>query len=485
MSISGALSNALTGLTAASRSAQVVSNNVSNALTDGYARREIELSSRHVGGSGAGVQIDGVRRVVDETLLREKRLASAAVGSADAAAGFHKSVFDLVGSPEDPFSLTYQVTEFESAVLEASSRPEAEARLSNVLSSAQSLTRKLNEISDGIQVLRQDADVQIESEVRRLNDSLVRIADLNEQILRAKGVGIEYPGLLDQRQVLIDDISDLVPVRQIPRENGSIALYTMNGALLLDIEPAEFGFEASAPITADMTIGSGALSGLTLNGAPVPLTGVAASVAGGSLAGLFEVRDDLAVAVQDNLDEVARDLVARFEDPGLDPTLSLGDPGFFTDRGSALNPLDTVGLASRIQVNDLVDPAEGGELWRIRDGLAAIAPGPVGDASLLSNMIQVLEDKRVPIGGSFSGASRSVADYASTLISLVGQSLQDGNTRLSFETARFQGMEEAALADRVDTDQELQKLLLVEQAYAANARVIQTVDELMQLLIGL
>ena len=57
MSISATLANALTGLTAASRSAQIVSTNVANVMTDGYARREIDLSPRSVGGIGAGVQI--------------------------------------------------------------------------------------------------------------------------------------------------------------------------------------------------------------------------------------------------------------------------------------------------------------------------------------------------------------------------------------------------------------------------------------------
>ena len=139
MSISGALANALTGLNAASRSAQIVSSNVSNALTEGYARRELELSSRQIGGAGAGVQIDGITRIVDETLLREKRLAAAAIGSADSAAKFHSSVFDLIGSPDQPFSLAAQVVEFESSLLEAASRPESEARLANVLATASSL----------------------------------------------------------------------------------------------------------------------------------------------------------------------------------------------------------------------------------------------------------------------------------------------------------------------------------------------------------
>ena len=67
MSISATLANALTGLAAASRSAQVVSTNISNATTEGYARREIDLSARLTGGAGSGVQIDGILAHVAET----------------------------------------------------------------------------------------------------------------------------------------------------------------------------------------------------------------------------------------------------------------------------------------------------------------------------------------------------------------------------------------------------------------------------------
>lgn len=485
MSITGALSNALTGLAAASRSAQVVSSNVSNALTEGYARRQVELSPRYVGGAGAGVQIDGISRIVDETLLREKRLAAASSGGAGIAFEFHTATLDLIGSPETPGSLTAHVSGFEAALLEAASRPESDARLASLLDSAQSLAGKLNQVSDGVQKLREDADTRIGLEVNRLNTSLQQIAELNEQILRAKVNDRDFPSLMDQRQKLVDDISELVPIRQLPRENDTIALYTMGGALLLDIEPAEFGFQTKAPITPDMTLASGALSGLTLNGSPIKTAGDRSAIAGGLLSGLFQVRDELSVEAQDNIDEMARDLVARFEDPTLDPTLNPGDPGLFTDRGVALVPTDILGLAGRVQINALADPASGGALYRLRDGLGAVAPGDVGDATLLNTKINALAETRAPVGGTFAGGAKDVAGFASSLTSIAGQSLLGSSSRLSFETARFEGLEATFLADGVDTDQEMQNLLLIEQAYAANARVIQTADELIQLLIGL
>jgi len=485
MSITASLSNALTGLAAASRSAQVVSSNVSNALTEGYARRQVELSPRYIDGTGAGVQIDGITRIVDETLLRERRLSAASNGSASVTNEFNTNVLNLVGSPEEAGSLTDQVANFEAALLEATSQPDSDARLTNVLATAQSLAGKVNEISNGVQTLREDADKRIELEVNRLNSSLAQIAELNAQILRAKANNRDFPALLDQRQTLIDNISELVPIRQLPRENDTVALYTLTGALLLDIEPAEFGFVPSAPITPDQTLTSGALSGLTINGNAAQTTGQGSAISGGTLDGLFNLRDNLAVAVQDNLDEVARDLVVRFEDPLLDPTLGAGDPGLFTDRGAAFTATDVVGLAGRLEINVLVDPTQGGAVYRLRDGLGATVVGQVGDATLLNAKVDVLQDLRAPVGGTFSGASVSFSGFAASLTSIIGQSVQDSSSRLSFETARFEGLEEQYLANGVDSDQELQNLLLIEQAYAANARVIQTVDELIQTLIRL
>ena len=110
---------------------------------------------------------------------------------------------------------------------------------------------------------------------------------------------------------------------------------------------------------------------------------------------------------------------------------------------------------------------------------------PAGDPALLQAMVTRMSDVFAPAGGTFSPSAKSASAFASELTSLVGQAYQSGNSRLTFEQARFAGLDEALLAQGVDTDQELQKLLLIERSYAANARVIQTADELIQLLIGL
>ena len=61
MSISGSLSNALSGLTAAGRAAAVVSSNISNSMTEGYGKRDLVLTERMLAGTGAGVRGGRIR----------------------------------------------------------------------------------------------------------------------------------------------------------------------------------------------------------------------------------------------------------------------------------------------------------------------------------------------------------------------------------------------------------------------------------------
>ena len=121
---------------------------------------------------------------------------------------------------------------------------------------------------------------------------------------------------------MIDDISRIIPLREVPRGNGQVALFSAGGAVLLDGSPATLGFVPAGMIVPGMTQGSGALSGLTINGKPVA-KGEGGAVSGGSLAGHFAVRDDLGPQAQARLDALARDLTERFSDPALDASLSL------------------------------------------------------------------------------------------------------------------------------------------------------------------
>lgn len=481
MTISGALSNALSGLRAAGRGAEVVSSNISNALTPGYARRELSLVSSAIGDFG-GVRINGIQRISDAGLASDKRLADAALQNTNTAVAFFATAERLIGTPDQPGSLSAQLSKFEGNLITASSRPDAPERLTTAVGGARDLVRSINAAADGIQETRANADRQISIQVTQLNTALEAVRNLNIQITATQSQGGSNATLLDQRQQIVDQISALVPVKQAQRDNGQIALYSTGGAILLDGTAATIGFEKSNVVTAYQSIGNATLSGLTLNGTAIRTDAERGALRGGGLGAQFEIRDETAVTAQSQLDAIARDLVDRFQDPAVDPTLNPGDAGLFTDNGFALDPLDELGLSGRLRLNAAVDPDQGGEAWRLRDGINAAGPGNVGDASLLQTLSNTLADRRVPASGSFGGGLSSLTSLISGFASELGVQRTSVEQRQSYEAARFTELTERQLADGVDTDAEIQRLLLIERSYAANARIVQTVDELLDIL---
>lgn len=485
MSVTSALASALTGIQATSRQAEAISSNVANATTPGYGHRSVALSAMEIGGTGQGVRVRGVQRDIDQFLINDRRIAQSAAGDRETRSAFLKRLEEIVGTPESTGSLVGRINALDSALLEASSRPESEARLTAAVSAAGDLARGLNEASDAIQTERAKADRQIATSVELLNTSLKQMRELNTQIRGFSGAGRDISALLDQRQQVVDRISDLVPVREVARDHNQVALMTTGGAVLLDGVESEFGFTAVNTIVPEMTIDSSGLSGLTMNGRPMATKGDASLIQGGELAALFAVRDDLAVEGQARLDALARDLAERFADPAIDPTLTPGDPGLFTDGGAFFVATDEPGLSARISINALVDPGQGGLVTRLRDGLQSATVGPSGHAANLVALSEALGDARPTASTTLPIASRSLPGLAADILSLTSTDRLSADTETAFTAARYSALDEMERAGGVDTDKEMQALLVVEKNYAANAKVLQTVNDMIDTLLGL
>ncbi len=483
MNLSTALNNAMTGLTATSRGASVVSENIANALTPGYAKRSLELTTSLI--SGNGVRTAGIIRHQDPVLTANRRATDADLSHQSAVADFHTQLERVVGTPEDAASLTNRLAEFESSLITAASLPDSVERLDEVARSGSDLAASLNRASEGLRQLRSDADRTIGSQIASLNQTLKDIEDLNARIPVIRNSGGDINAFLDQRQVLIDQVNELIPVNVVPRDNDRVSLYSDGGLILLEGKAAEFSFTTTGDTQPHMTVGNGLLSGLEMNGNPVRTSGDTAQIRGGALAAQFEIRDQLAPEVQTQLDTVARDLVERFETPGLDPTALATDPGLFTDGGNRLDLTMLTGIASRISLNTVVDPDSGGDSWRLRAGLGAAAPNDPGDSTQLQAFSAVLVEARPVAGAIFGTGNMRTSEIAEAMMSRVGADAHVAEQRRTFATGAQKQMQQLEAEQGVDTDQELQQLMQIEQAYAANARLISVVDELMDTLLRL
>ncbi|WP_126975393.1 flagellar hook-associated protein FlgK [Frigidibacter oleivorans] len=480
MSLSSAMNIAVSGLAANSRASEVVAGNVANALTEDYARRSLSLSSVSLGGTGGGVRVDGVSRQVDPAVLTARRGADAAVAGATVRGDFYAGFETALGLPGEPGALTTQIAGLKAALLDAASRPDSDAGLQAVLDAAADLAEGLNALSDHVQDARLQADAAIADQVATLNANLQRIDSLNTDIVTVGATGGDPSALMDERQRLIDEIAVIVPLREVPGELGQVTLYSEGGLLLLDNTPVTFGFDPAGTVTEAMTVEGGALSGLTVNGQAIS-TGETGLIGGGALSAGFAVRDDLAVEAQAQLDAIARDLVERLA--AADPTLAPGAGGLLTDGGAAFDSLNEAGLSARIAVNPLADPAQGGDLWRIRDGLGAAAEGEAGQSALLLALADALAAEVPPASGAFTGTARSAGGLAAELLSQVSGDRLSAEDDLTVARSQRDAFAATLARNGVDTDAEMQALLLIERAYAANAQVISAIDEMLQRIL--
>jgi flagellar hook-associated protein 1 FlgK len=478
MSLTQSLHAGLSGLTVNARLSEIVSSNIANALTDGYARRVADLSSRALG-EGSAVQVAAIRREVDPFLLAARRDAGSSQSRDSALSQALVRLEQTFGDASSDTSIGARVTAFQQSLVSVAADPSSDLRLDTAVRRLGDLVTTLRGGETAIQAQRTEAEAAIGDQVSRLNTALSQVERLNADITAAMFSGSDVTALQEQRQLLVDDISAIVPVREVQRDHGQIALYAAGGLMLVERRATQFGFDQASVVTSGMSLGAGTLAGLTVDGQPLQPAG-AGRLTGGSLEAAFRLRDVTLPAAQRDLDLLAEDLVARFQDPAVDPTLAPGDAGLLTDSGAAYLAGNLNGLAGRLRINAAVDPAQGGLLSRLRDGMNAAVPGPLGRATQIESWIATLEGPRALSTG---GPARGAGGHASQFMSSIGNARANAERDLGFSTARWTGMRSEELAQGVDSDQEMQKLLLIEQAYAANARVIQAVDEMMMRIL--
>lgn len=471
MSLGSALNIAVAGLNTAKVMTQVTSQNVANATTPGYARRDVTLSPSAVG----GVEVVSINRAENTALQADRLSADARSADAQLKAEAMSRLERSFGLPEDEEGLFAAFTRFETALEDLAAAPESPTYQSGAVDAAKDLTRTFNRIGDEVTRLRTEADEAIAADVDKVNRALEALDTLNAAAGRKAPA--EIGDLGEQRQRQIDVIATALDIDVLKAPGNQIRIRTAEGVTLLGEDPQRLEFTRGPVAAPGVTLADGELSGLSVNGISLTPGAGAQSLRAGSIAANFAVRDDIAPEFEGRMDALAESLVARFEDPATDPTATAGN-GLFVD------PLAGAGIASRLRVNGAVDPALGGEVWRLRDGVAAGARLPEASGGNARTLIDGLAAPvAIPVATD-SPAALSLIDATAQLASVVGTDRVDRASTAAAAAATAQGLADEELAQTgVNTDQELQSLLLIEQAYAANARVIQVVNEMLARLL--
>ncbi len=231
MSINGVLSNALSGLQASQAGMNATSNNISNVNTPGYARQAVDQSARALDGRGAGVSVDGVRRITDQYLTHASLQAKA--GAAEEQVRFE--ILDRAqaafGDPTDAGSLFSRIDEMFAGFAEAAGDPSSVVRRASSVSDVDLALAEFERIGEEIQTLRGETDARIAATVDRINALLEDVVDLNADVQRGAIAG-DATGAENALAQVLDELSSLIDVRTIPKEGGAVEVRTTDGLLL-------------------------------------------------------------------------------------------------------------------------------------------------------------------------------------------------------------------------------------------------------------
>lgn len=457
MSLIGSLSIAKAGMAATSARAQTASSNIANVSTAGYVRRETVLSQA----GHSGVTVNDVERVQDHILLQSRRDSqSQAAGSSviDSALTRALSAFGEPGSTAGVFGT---FTQFESDLQTLRSTPESGAAQTIAVDSLKELTRALTGASQDLQNERTQADANLATDIEQANALASDLFELNGDIRTAQANARDTSPLLDQRDRLIDQLAERLPVHISYEDSGAVNVRTATGLSLVGPTVNHIEFTPSDRIgPLDTTTDQGGrLSIPTLQGQPISPSSGPHAIKDGRIAAYLELRDNAIPQQSTALDEFAYDLASAFD--------AIGEP-LLLDNGNPVDPLNKTGLSERLTVNALIDSSRGGEPYRLRDGIAAAAPGAPGNDTLLTQLADTLAPFSDRLGAVISDVSSA---------SFRAARIHSGNV------AREITLSEAeAELSAVDLDHELQSLLAIEQAYNANARVIQTISDMLDVL---
>lgn len=204
----------------------------------------------------------------------------------------------------------------------------------NLLNQADTLTSRMNYISEEIQKLRGDADMNIAADVDEINKLLDTLDNLNDQIVKYTLLGYDGTAdLLDQRDQALRSLSEKMDITYFKRDNGEIVVQTTNGITLLDNDPHYLSHNAVAQASPTTTYAAGGIDGIYVNGEDIT-----ASIKDGSIKGLIEVRDVILPSLQSQLDELAGALKAQINSVHNQGTAYPNTPSELTGTRTFIDP---------------------------------------------------------------------------------------------------------------------------------------------------
>jgi flagellar hook-associated protein 1 FlgK len=217
----------------------VTSNNIANANTPGYARETVDLTATapQTNGSapiGDGVQVSAINRAFSQLSENQLNSSQSTLGQLNGLQNYTSQIDNIVGTTAGGLSTALQ--NYYNAWSTLSNNPTSTAARQALLSSAQSVSSAFQSSNSQLQGLNASSKASVTQDVNQINSIGTSIAALNKQIVvaTAQGGASQPPNdLIDQRDQLVSNLSQLVGVTTTTDKSGALNVFVGNGQPLV------------------------------------------------------------------------------------------------------------------------------------------------------------------------------------------------------------------------------------------------------------
>ena len=177
---------------------------------------------------GTGVKDGTIQRIRDSFIDEQFRGENNKFGYYQSLAGSIRKMEDIMNEPSD-FGLSKAMSQFWQSLQDLSTNAENEGARRVVLQRGTAVAETFKYLHGSLTTVRSDIANEMESTVREINSLAKQLSSINKQISEIEPHGYLPNDLYDERDLLVDQLSKLVPIETTPVYYGGNSLAVAEG----------------------------------------------------------------------------------------------------------------------------------------------------------------------------------------------------------------------------------------------------------------
>jgi flagellar hook-associated protein 1 FlgK len=269
-----------------------VGQNISNVNTEGYSRQVVNLTTVQY---RSGVQVESIDRITDRFLTEQLWSDVSTYNQSLTYSAFSSRLDDLLAT--DSTSISSGLDTYFSALQNVVDDPTSTPNRELFIAEADALVQRFNNLDASLQTQNEAINDSVEDLADQVNALTTNIADLNYKIKVGTAANRPINELQDQREELINQLSEVIGVDAVEQDGNQISLFVGNG------QPLVVGGSANnlLAVPGDPDASQTNLA-LTISNNEVDITD---QISGGQLGGALKYREEALNSARDELGRVA------------------------------------------------------------------------------------------------------------------------------------------------------------------------------------